>query len=50
MRKASLEEIARGIDLEKDILAYMEFEPIISPDLKLMDKRIFKNKPMGLKL
>lgn len=45
-----LEEIAPGIDLEKDILAYMEFEPIISPDLKFMDKRIFKNEPMGLKL
>ncbi|WML36039.1 acyl CoA:acetate/3-ketoacid CoA transferase [Clostridium sp. OS1-26] len=45
-----LEEIAPGIDLEKDILAYIEFEPIISPDLKLMDKRIFKNELMGLKL
>ena len=44
-----LTEIAPGVDLEKDILAQMEFKPIISPDLKLMDERIFLEKPMGLK-
>jgi propionate CoA-transferase len=42
-------EIAPGIDLEKDILANMEFKPIISKNLKLMDERIFKDKPMNLK-
>ena len=42
-------EIAPGIDLEKDVLALMEFKPIISPNLKLMDERIFKDEPMGLK-
>ncbi len=43
-------EIAPGVDLEKDILAHMEFKPIISKELKLMDEGIFKAEPMGLKL
>ena len=42
-------EIAPGVDLEKDVLALMDFKPIISPNLKLMDARIFKDEPMGLK-
>ncbi|TEB14719.1 Acetate CoA-transferase YdiF [Pelotomaculum sp. FP] len=37
-----LTEIAPGVDLEKDILALMDFKPIISPDLKLMDEGIFQ--------
>lgn len=41
-------EIAPGIDLEKDVLGQMDFNPIISPDLKLMDERIFKTAKMGL--
>lgn len=36
-------EIAPGIDLEKGVLKNMEFKPIISPELKLMDKRIFED-------
>lgn len=36
-------EIAPGIDLEKDILANMEFSPLISSEVKLMDKRIFED-------
>lgn len=43
-------EIAPGVDLEKDILAQMDFKPIISKDLKTMDARIFTDKLMGLKL
>ena len=39
--KVTLIEIAPGIDLEKDILANMDFKPEISPDLKLMDPSIF---------
>ena len=35
----ALIEIAPGIDLEKDILAIMEFKPIISLGLKIMDGR-----------
>ncbi|WP_027357882.1 acyl CoA:acetate/3-ketoacid CoA transferase [Desulforegula conservatrix] len=43
-----LTEIAPGVDLEKDILAYMDFKPIIK-NPKLMDERIFMHQPMGLK-
>lgn len=43
-----LVEIAPGVDLEKDILAHMEFTPKISKELKLMDERIFKLEKMGI--
>lgn len=43
-----LTEIAPGIDLQKDILDQMEFMPVIAPDLRQMDARIFTNGPMGL--
>lgn len=43
-----LKEIAPGIDLKKDILEQMDFEPIIEKDLREMDSRIFKNELMGL--
>ncbi|MBU3180204.1 acyl CoA:acetate/3-ketoacid CoA transferase [Clostridium psychrophilum] len=46
----TLEEIAPGVDLEKDVLAHMRFKPIISPDLKLMNANIFKAEAMGIKL
>jgi len=42
-------EIAPGIDLDRDILAHMPIKPIISPEFKLMDQRIFKDEKMGLK-
>lgn len=42
-------EIAPGIDLEKDILAHMEFKPVISPNLKIMDERIFKDEKMNIR-
>ncbi|KAL7478453.1 hypothetical protein ACHAW6_004218 [Cyclotella cf. meneghiniana] len=48
--KIELIEIAPGIDLKKDVLDQMEFEPLISQDLKLMDQRIFKHGKMNLKL
>ena len=41
-------EVAPGIDVEKDILAHMDFKPIIE-DYKIMDTRIFQEGPMGLK-
>ena len=41
-------EIAPGVDLQKDVLDKMEFKPIISPDLKKMDERLFKEERMGL--
>ncbi len=46
----TITEIAPGIDLEKDVLAYMDFKPIISPSLKIMDERIFRDEPMNLKI
>jgi propionate CoA-transferase len=39
--EVTLTEIAPGIDLEKDILAHMDFKPSISPDLKPMPAEIF---------
>ena len=44
-----LVEIAPGIDLERDVLAQMDFRPAISPDLKLMDAAIFAAPPLGLR-
>jgi propionate CoA-transferase len=43
-----LVEIAPGVDLEKHMLAKMEYKPLIAGDLKLMDARIFQDAPMGL--
>ena len=48
-RGVSLIEIAPGIDLEKDILSQMNFAPLISNDLALMDARIFVDAPMDLR-
>ncbi|WP_432559568.1 acyl CoA:acetate/3-ketoacid CoA transferase [Granulicoccus sp. GXG6511] len=44
-----LTEIAPGVDLERDILAQMAFEPIIDGDPVLMDPRIFGEAPMDLR-
>jgi len=44
----TLTEIAPGIDLQTQVLDQMEFAPIVAPDLKLMDERIFWDKPMGI--
>lgn len=41
-------EIAPGIDLERDILALMAFRPIIRHP-HLMDQRLFRDEPMGLR-
>ncbi|WP_351089495.1 CoA-transferase [Shewanella sp. S1-49-MNA-CIBAN-0167] len=43
-------EIAPGVNLKHDILDQMEFSPKISANLKMMDKRIFIDQPMGLVL
>lgn len=45
-----LTEIAPGVDLERDVLAQMDFAPHISPELKLMDKRIFEKGLMHIHL
>ncbi|MFP3130732.1 MAG: hypothetical protein RXR51_04020 [Nitrososphaeria archaeon] len=43
-----LKEYAPGIDVEKDIISKMEFEPKTSSDLKEMDKRLFEQKSMEI--
>ena len=44
-----LTEIAPGIDLEKDVLQYMDFKPLVSDHLKTMDAEIFRDEPMNLR-
>ncbi|WP_068638942.1 acyl CoA:acetate/3-ketoacid CoA transferase [Thauera butanivorans] len=42
-------EIAPGVDLQRDILAHMDFAPVIKRPPALMDARIFSDEPMGLR-
>ena len=42
-------EIAPGVDLAKDILANMDFVPLMRRPPRLMDGRIFQAEPMGLR-
>jgi propionate CoA-transferase len=42
-------EIAPGVDLDRHILAHMDFTPSISPQLKLMDEGLFGQAPVGLR-
>jgi propionate CoA-transferase len=43
-------EIAPGIDLQRNVLEQAGFPLRVSPNLALMDKRIFQPEPFGLKL
>lgn len=43
-----LTEIAPGVDLDRDVLAHMDFVPVME-DIKIMDERIFHAEKMGLK-
>ena len=40
-------EKAPNVDLEKDILAQMDFRPVISPKLKTMSSKLFREEVMG---
>jgi propionate CoA-transferase len=42
-------EIAPGINIDRDILAFMAFKPVINGTPKLMDARIFVDAPMNLR-
>lgn len=42
-------EIAPGIDLDRDVLAQMEFMPAIARDLMLMEPALFREGAMGLR-
>ena len=44
----TLSEVAPGVDVQRDVIAQMGFVPIISPDLREMDPRIFHPELMGL--
>jgi propionate CoA-transferase len=44
-----LVEIAPGVDLEADILAHMDFRPVMTRPPRPMDPRIFRDGPMGLR-
>nr|WP_294545223.1 CoA-transferase [uncultured Rhodopila sp.] len=44
-----LTEIAPGVDLEKDILARMQFRPAMHDAPRLMDERLFRAEPVGLR-
>jgi propionate CoA-transferase len=51
LKKGGIEliEIAPGIDIEKDIFSMMEFNPTVSPELKLMDEVVFGNDRLRLR-
>jgi propionate CoA-transferase len=44
-----LVEVAPGIDIDRDILAHMDFAPVLQQPPAVMDPRIFAPEPMGLK-
>ncbi len=44
-----LTEIAPGMDLERDVLAQMEFRPVMSNPPRLMESAIFQEGKMGLR-
>jgi acyl CoA:acetate/3-ketoacid CoA transferase len=44
-----LEEIAPGIDIEKDVLSKMNFKPQISSEIKEMDTRLFGKSAMNIR-
>jgi propionate CoA-transferase len=48
-RGLELIEIAPGIDLRRDILDRMAFAPVMDAPPAIMDARIFRDEPMGLR-
>lgn len=47
--RPTLIEIAPGIDMQRDVLAHMDFEPVVSKELRMMDKSLFCPNLMGLR-
>jgi propionate CoA-transferase len=43
-----LAEIAPGVDLERDVLAQMAFQPKIAPELRVIDPRVYRVGKMGM--
>jgi len=48
-RGLQLLEVAPGLDLQRDILAAMDFEPVIEGEIKTMDAALFAEAPLGLR-
>lgn len=46
-RGLELIEVAPGVDIQRDILAHMQFRPLLDA-VREMDPRIFRPEPMGL--
>ncbi len=44
-----LVEVAPGVDLAKDVLGHMDFEPVLDGEPAPMDARLFGEAPMGLR-
>ena len=44
-----LTEIAPGIDLQRDIMDQCTARLVVSDKLSIMDRRIFRSSPMGIK-
>jgi propionate CoA-transferase len=42
-------EVAKGVDIQKDILDQMEFTPLIAEDLIYTDTAMYSDGPAGLK-
>jgi len=42
-------EVAPGVDVKKDILDHMEFQPVLAQPMQTMDKRIFTEGAMGIR-
>jgi len=47
--KVTLIELAEGLDMQKDVLDFMDFKPEISPDLKPMPAFCFEEGSIGLR-
>ncbi len=47
-RGLQLTEVAPGVDVEQDVLAQMDFAPIVDAEPALMDPRLFTAGPMRL--
>ncbi|MEM5316469.1 acyl CoA:acetate/3-ketoacid CoA transferase [Paraburkholderia sp. JHI869] len=45
----TLIEVAPGIDVERDVIAQMDFRPVMKTPPRVMDERIFRDAPMSLR-
>jgi propionate CoA-transferase len=43
-----LTEVAPGIDVERDVLARMQFKPRVAEQLRTIDARVYSDGPMGM--